>query len=299
MKIKLLFSFIVLFTLSLTIHHNHADASSSNSDTDKHLALIAGSASHDTGQHEHRAGVLLMERCLADVQGLEVSVHFEGWPEDESVFDRADAVYFFMDGGGGHPIVQENRLDLIQGHIDNGISIGAMHYGVEVPKDDGGEQFQDWIGGYYETDYSANPIWEAEFENLPSHPIIRGVEPFSAEDEWYFNIRFRPDMVGVTPLLVTAPSDETRDGPYVWPSGPYDHIVERKGESEVLSWAVERKDGGRGFGFTGGHFHRNWGNDDFRKYVLNAAVWLSGTVIPENGVSCEITDSDLEENLDR
>ncbi len=34
-------------------------------------------------------------------------------------------------------------------------------------------------------------------------------------------------------------------------------------------WAVERPNGGRGFGFTGGHFHDNWGNADFRKTILN------------------------------
>ncbi|REL39012.1 hypothetical protein DYD21_03390 [Rhodohalobacter sp. SW132] len=270
----------------------------SNEEETRHLALVAGSASHDTGQHEHRAGVLLMERCLANVDGLEVSTHFEGWPEDESIFENADAAHFFMDGGGGHPIVQEDRLDLIQQYVDNGISIGAMHYGVEVPAENGGDHFLEWIGGYYETDYSANPIWEAEFDNLPNHPIMRGVEPFTVEDEWYFNIRFRDDMVGITPLLVTKPSDETRDGPYVWPHGPYDHIVERKGESEVLSWAVERKDGGRGFGFTGGHFHNNWGNDGFRTYMLNALVWLSGVDIPAEGVQCAVSDADLEENLD-
>lgn len=263
-----------------------------------HLALVAGSASHDTGQHEHRAGVLLMERCLADVPNLEVSTHFEGWPDDEKAFDTANAVLFFMDGGSGHPVVQENRLELMQKYIDEGISFGAMHYGVEVPKDHGGEQFLEWIGGYYETDYSANPIWEAEFNNLPNHPITRGVQPFTVNDEWYFNIRFRPGMVGVTPLLVSTPSDETRDGPYVWPHGPYDHIVDSKGESEVLSWVVERKDGGRGFGFTGGHFHQNWGNDDYRNYILNALVWLSGADVPDNGVNCEISEADLEENLD-
>jgi hypothetical protein len=268
-------------------------------ESDKHIALIAGSASHDTGEHEHRAGILLMERCLADVPGLEVSVHFEGWPDDDSVLEDADAMFLFMDGGEGHPIIQNNRLEFVQEQIDRGLSIGAMHYGVEVPKDNGGEQFLDWIGGYYETDYSANPIWEADFDNLPNHPIARGAENFSAKDEWYFNIRFRPDMTGVTPLLIATPSDETREGPYVWPHGPYDHILERKGESEVMSWAVERKDGGRGFGFTGGHFHRNWGNEDFRTFVLNAAVWLSGAAIPKNGVSCEISEADLEENLDR
>lgn len=264
----------------------------------RHLILVAGAASHSTGTHEHRAGVLIFERCLEHVEGLEVSTHFEGWPESDAVFEDADAIFLFMDGGGNHPVVQGERLDLIQSHIDRGVSLGVMHYAVEVPEDNGGEQFMDWVGGYYETNYSVNPIWEAEFDYLPNHPIMRGVEPFSTEDEWYFNIHFRPNHAGVTPLLVATPSDDTRDGPYVHPQGPYDHIIEDKGRSEILSWAVERKDGGRGFGYTGGHFHNNLGNDDNRTYLLNALTWLAGLEIPSDGIQCRITDSDLEQNLD-
>ena len=81
-------------------------------------------------------------------------------------------------------------------------------------------------------------------------------------------------MKGVTPILSAKPSDEVRDGPYVYPKGPYKHIQEAKGRSETMMWAVERPDGGRGVGFTGGHFHRNWPNDNFRKVVLNALVWI-------------------------
>ncbi|MEX0773106.1 MAG: ThuA domain-containing protein [Balneolales bacterium] len=265
----------------------------------KHLVLVGGEASHDTGAHEHRAGVLLFERCLANVDALEVSTHFDGWPSDDGAFDHADAVLLYMDGGDNHPVVQGDRLELMQQHIDKGMGFGAMHYGVEVPAENGGDELTDWIGGHYETHYSANPIWEASFDNLPNHPILRGVGPFSVSDEWYFNIRFRPEMTGITPLLVTAPSDETRDGPYVHPEGPYDHIVDAKGESEVMSWVVDRKDGGRGFGFTGGHFHENWGNGDYRKYVLNSLVWLTGLDVPTKGVTCEVSEGDLEENLDR
>ena len=56
---------------------------------------------------------------------------------------------------------------------------------------------------------------------------------------------------------------------------PYDHIVPASGRMEAMIWAVERQDGGRGFGFTGGHFHDNSGNDDFRKAVLNWLVWVA------------------------
>ena len=69
-------------------------------------------------------------------------------------------------------------------------------------------------------------------------------------------------MKGVTPILVAKPDDETRQGDSASPRGPYKHIVEAKGRDEVLAWAVERPDGGRGFGFTGGHFHKNWGNPE-------------------------------------
>ncbi len=269
-----------------------------NSEESKHLVLVAGSASHRVGEHEHRAGVLLMERCLAGISGLEVSSHFDGWPTDNRAFDNADAIHLFMDGGQRHPVIQEDRLHLMQRLIDRGVSFGAMHYAVEVPKDQGGVQFMDWIGGYYETYFSVNPFWVPHFDNLPNHPILRGVEPFSVRDEWYFSIRFRKDEVGVTPLLVDAPSEEVRRGPYVHPPGPYDHIVEQKGKSEIVSWVVERKDGGRGFGFTGGHFHENWGDENFRKYILNALVWLAGMDVPVTGVQCEVTQADLEENLD-
>lgn len=293
MKLSLL---ILSFFLLVTMNCERISLEDQNT---RHLSLVAGGASHDTGQHEHRAGVLLLEGCLADVPRLEVSTHFEGWANDDSALKKADAIHLFMDGGGGHPVVQEGRLEFMQSLIDKGVSFGAMHYAVEVPEDNGGEQFMDWIGGYYETNFSVNPIWEAEFTNLPNNPIMRGVQPFTVNDEWYFSIRFREDKVGVTPLLVAVPSDETRNGPYVWPHGPYDHIVAQKGNSEILSWVVEREDGGRGFGFTGGHFHDNWSNENFRKYVLNALVWLSGLDVPKDGVECMVTENQLQENLDR
>ena len=89
-----------------------------------------------------------------------------------------------------------------------------------------------------------------------------------------------------------------RKGPYVYPRGPYDHIVKASGRVEAMMWAVERPDGGRGFGFTGGHFHDNWGNDDFRKTVLNALVWVAKADVPAGGVESKVTKEELDQNLD-
>ena len=63
-------------------------------------------------------------------------------------------------------------------------------------------------------------------------------------------------------------------------------------------WACERPDGGRGFGFTGGHFHKNWANDNFRKDVLNAILWIAKMDVPRNGVESSVTEDELKQNLD-
>ena len=65
-----------------------------------------------------------------------------------------------------------------------------------------------------------------------------------------------------------------------------------------MMWAVERKSGGRGFGFTGGHFHENWSNDDYRKTVLNALAWIANVDVPEKGIESEVSQELLDSNLD-
>ena len=65
-------------------------------------------------------------------------------------------------------------------------------------------------------------------------------------------------------------------------------------EMDLEQWTV----GGRGFGFTGGHFHRSWGNDDLRKLVLNAILWTAKIEVPNEGIISHVTAEDLRKNLD-
>lgn len=272
---------------------------------DAKIVLIPGHASHGAGAHEHHAGLKLLQTCLAKVPGVQpvylepsAMVPGEGWPNDESILEGAKTIVFYMDGGGGHPVNKPERLKALQALADKGVGLVFMHYAVEIPKGEPGNRFQDWIGGYYETAFSTNPHWVAEIKKLPEHPITRGVKPFAINDEWYYNMRFRPEMKGVTPILVATPNDEARQGKTSSPRGPYDHIVANKGRDEVLAWCVERPDGGRGFGFTGAHFHKNWGDDDFRKLVLNAILWSAKCDVPSQGVESTVSAEALEQNLD-
>jgi hypothetical protein len=264
----------------------------------KKLVLVAGRMSHGPGDHEFRAGSLLLQKCLEGFPGLEVVVVSEGWPQDTAVFDGATAIVCYADGGGGHPFIQKDRLGFIDGFAKKGVGLGFMHYGVEVPKGAAGDKFLEWIGGHYEHEYSCNPMWSPEYLKFPEHPVARGVKPFSTNDEWYMNIRFRPDMAGVTSILSAAPSDKVRGGPYVYPKGPYPHVVANAGRAETMMWTTERADGGRGFGFTGGHRHKNWGDENHRKVVLNALVWLCKLEVPADGVASSVSAEDLEKNLD-
>jgi len=277
------------------------------------LVLIAGKPSHPPGMHEFRAGMLLLKKCLANVPGVTVTVYSNGWPNVANAFDGADAVVIYADGGAGHPAIQRDHKKILGDLANQGVGLGFMHYGVEIPATNGGPQFLEWIGGYYEDHFSVNPMWSPHYQKFPNHPVARGVKPFSNRDEWYFNIRFRPPAMnndassdgavpggipGLTPILVATPTDEVRNGPYVYPKGPYPHIVAASGREETLMWTYERPKGGRGFGFTGGHTHANWGNDNQRKVVLNALLWIAKADVPKDGVPSSVTEDDLKQNLD-
>jgi hypothetical protein len=262
------------------------------------LVLMAGTPSHGPGDHEFNAGIQLLAKCLANVKELQVEVVLNGYPKDDSIFDGAAGLLCFADGGAGHPLIRDRRLERIGKLMGQGVGLMCAHFGVEVPKDLGGKEFTNWIGGYYESQYSCNPFWSPEFKEFPKHPISNGVKPFSIRDEWYFNMRFMENQKAIVPILSAVPSDAVRDGPYVYPKGPYKHIQEAKGRAESMMWAIERADGGRGVGFTGGHVHRNWLEPNFRKVVLNALLWICKVEVPAMGVESTVTEEDITQNLD-
>lgn len=290
---------IVVGALSLTV-----------GGANKTLVLLAGRPSHPPGMHEFRAGSLLLQKALSGVPGLTVEVYPNGWPtkvvdgqsvDDNAPLERADAILIYADGGRNHPAIQGNRIAVLDGVAAKGTGLGFAHYGVEFPVGAASEAMLRWTGGYYEDRYSVNPMWAPEFAQFPRHPITQGVQPFSNHDEWYFNMRWTPDASArgrVAPVLVATPSDTVRKGPYVSPPGPYPHIVADSGKQETMMWAYERPGGGRSFGFTGGHTHRNWGNVNQRRVVLNALLWIAGIPVPADGVKDAITEADLELNLD-
>lgn len=243
------------------------------------VVLVAGRPSHGPMNHEHRAGSMLLAKCLRQ-NGVEAVVVTGGWPEDESVFQGAKGIVLFMDGGEGHPILKGTRIETIGKLMDKGVGLALLHYAVEIPKGAPGEKLLDWTGGYYERPYSTNPHNDTFLERATAdHPISRGWKGFQANDEWYYRIRFREGDTRLKPILTTML--------------PKDHP-----NKETVAWAVERADGGRGFGFTGLHEHRNLALDDYRRLLVNAILWVSKAEVPGEGARCDIRPEDLNANLD-
>lgn len=276
---------------------------------DKKIIFLAGPPSHPSGQHEARAGLLLFQKCLAGVPGLKIEVHnFDrAWVEDEKIFDDAAAIVLYSDGAEGHPFLRNERLAKIGQLMAKGVSLGLIHYAVEPTKQKGQQEFIAWTGGAFEGFYSVNPIFDGEIKSLPVHPVTRGVKPFSSRDEWYYHIRFRDNMEGVTPILTLVPPmtslnrpnpPKPDDAPRLREGNPSVYEAVLKQEPQAVMWVTERADGGRGFGFSGGHFHAGWGGADQRKLMLNSILWLAKIDVPANGVESTVTPEDLQANLD-
>lgn len=299
MKIRSTFRFLAcLAAISLTASHSGAEEAAKSK-----IVFVAGNPSHGPGEHEHRAGCMLLADQL-NHSGLPVDavVTTNGWPQDNSIFDGAAAIVIYADGGGGHPAMQ--HLDELRKLAAKGVGIGCIHYAVEISKGAPGDTFVDLIGGYFESDYSVNPHWEASFK-LAEHPVTRGIHDYKMLDEWYYHMRFRKGMAGVTPILTDLPPPESLSRPDGQHSGNPDvraAVLERK-EPQHMMWVYDRPEEfgkGRSFGFTGGHFHKNWKNDNHRRVVLNAIVWSAGIEIPQDGVkSATPTDEEMTANLDK
>jgi type 1 glutamine amidotransferase len=238
------------------------------------IVFLAGPDSHLPGAHEHKAGSELLSSALRQRQPSITTINvYGGWPADESVFDDVAAVVMYCDGGDSHLI--NDHLQTFTRLLDKGVGLVALHYCVEVPKGSPAAQAMlAAIGGYFETGWSVNPTWTANFTELPDHPVTLGLHPFALLDEWYFNMRFV--QRGVTPIL-SAIAPPTTMARWNGPHSGNDAVRQLVADDvpQVTAWAYERPEGGRGFGYTGGHYHANWDNANARELVLNAIEWVA------------------------
>ena len=246
----------------------------------KKIVLIAGAKSHGPNTHEYEKGARLFQYCLdhsPNVRGVTSVVVTNGWPADTHVLDDAATIMLFSDGSDidekKHPLLNGDRIAVFARQMKRGCGYVALHYTTFTPKEFE-TRFLDWVGGYY--DYQSGPPpkhwWSkhvvADYQlkpTTPDHPVARGLRPFALHEEFYFNMRFRQPDARRRSILSFGDDD-----------------------ASAVAWAVERADGGRGFAYTGGHFHKNWANENVRRMVLNALLWTAKVDVPPGGVQSSL-----------
>lgn len=269
------------------------------SDAAKKIVFIADTAPHGgRGNHEFVAAAVFLAKAINDYdpKAYAVVTTMQKMPKD---LKHADAVVVLMNharAAAESPAVKEA--------MDKGAGFMAIHYGVEVSKGKQGDNFLKWMGGYFETEWSVNPWWTPEFKEIPKHETTRGVKPFSTRDEWYYHMKFVDGMKGVTPILYDLPPLSTVGGGGKTTSShggnPFAYKDVQDGKAQVMAWAYERPEkGGRGFGYTGLHDHKNLGIPSVRTLLTNAVAWVANMPIPENGIPTpELSRDDLETLID-
>lgn len=266
----------------------------------KKVLFLSGKPSHGYMCHEHRAGNMIMAKRLNE-SNLNIEAHVlpeAGYPENKQLLEEADSIVIFCTGHKGH--ILNPHLNEFDALMKQGKGVVMIHWTTEAMKGNAGDKFLEWMGGFCDLDWSVNPHWKPHFKDFPDHPICNGVEPFSVNDEWYYHMRFTKEQKNLTPILFDLPPKETlkrKDGSRS--GNPHVRKSVANGEKQTVAWAYQRPEGGRGFGLTGGHYHKSFQNDGFRKILLNAILWTAGVEVPKEGLNTPRPDVlEILRNLD-
>ena len=250
------------------------------------IVLLAGSPSGKPGDHEYFAGSVLLRDWLLQSPGTAPVLVANGWPKDESILDGAKAIVVYADCGVKLPYLETARFEKMRSLIGKGTGFVMLHQAGDVPITKADETKQ-WLGGVWQADIGCRGHWDMTFSEFPKHAITQGVTQFTAPfDGWLYNYHFAE---GVVPVLTGMVPDKFRTTA---------DAKTHNGRAETIAWAYERPAGGRSFGFSGAHLHKNWTLESQRKLVINGILWTANLPVPAAGAPVEVKAEDLTKNLD-
>jgi len=246
------------------------------------VVFVSGPCEHSPGSHEADAAARLLKYCLAHapVTAQIESTIVYGWPEDPRTLDGAATLVFT---GDGFPPARARSPDTAMAKVREmmarGCGIVCIHYALGLKGDaipeDSDRLLLDALGGFFASGKSKGGFYE-QVRYTPTnrqHPILRGWQAFSFQGESYWNINFgdtnRRDRLIPIAVTMLPPEDPKR---------------------QIVVWAFERKDGGRGVGIAPPHYFREWRIDDLRTTVLNSILWSAKLEVPAQGVRCRLPE---------
>lgn len=275
------FAFIGLFSFT-----NQASAQT------KKIVFLAGPKDHGVpGRHEYEKDLRMLAQCLEsspNLKGVTTKVYVGKAPRDLNELKDASAIVILSSSDRAanetHPLFPPDPttdhmnydaetqayLKELDKLIKTGVGVVVFHYANWVENWTARRYFMDWTGGLWVQGGSRNPNdqWSMALKN-ESHPVLRGVRPWSYRDEVFVQFLLPMDEKR-TDLLIGTPAKS--------PEGP-----------QVAAWAYQREDGGRGFVMGGVDYHDNMQKiEDYRRFLLNGIAWAAGMEVPANGVQSNV-----------
>ena len=232
------------------------------------IVLIGQKPDHPFGSHMYMHECGLLAKCLNQSPNVRAIVS-EGWPKEPDVLKDVNAIVLYTNPGGNILLNLTNRAES-ERLLNQGVGYAAIHWATDADVKLGADYLQI-LGGWFNTSFSGlNTTTTRVQQLLPEHPISRGWKDFDLRDEIYLNLKFLPET---KPLFT----------------------VKSKDQEQIVGWAFERpnSNGGRSFGTTLGHFHDNFGNESFRRILVNGILWTAHYEVPETGAPCRISEADM------
>jgi type 1 glutamine amidotransferase len=211
---------------------------------------------------------------VPNLQTLVVSAD-GAWADGPEQLDGADGAVLFLSEGAKWLSQDERRLAAFRKLAERGGGLAVVHWGMGCKDAQPIDNFVQLFGGCHggpDRKYKVAE-YEPQLANA-DHPVLTGVRfstgmPFT--EEFYYRLKFPADAKSITPLVRVDVDDEMH----------------------TVGWAWSRPNGGRSFGFSGGHFHKNWELEAYRRMVTQAIVWTVRMPIPKDGLNVEIAPADL------
>jgi type 1 glutamine amidotransferase len=237
----------------------------------KNVLLIGMKRDHPPGTHEYMAGLNLLKACFDEEEAVKCTIVAgdEPWPEGPELIAKADAIVLSLGQGGRWIQADPKRLAAIEAFCRRGGGVVAIHWAIGAKDGKYITPFREIIGGIHGGADRKYILCPASLTVVgKEHPIMAGVTDLEIDDEWYYQLKFSP-AGKATPL----------------------YSAKIKGRNETVAWAYERADGGRSFGFSGLHYHRNWRELSYRRMVAQSVLWALDLPVPEDGLACNVPES--------
>lgn len=242
---------------------------SASADTTR-ILLVPTALDHPWETHMYGKGCEILAECLNQTLGVEAVVSPDvDWPSDRTLFENVDALVYYSRAAADIVLAPE-REEFFRTLLGNGVGYAAVHWSTGSIDAKNGPAYIDALGGWFHFDHAGLKTEKQTLIPLSAkHPVLRGWKPFEIFDEFYLNLKFHPDTL---PLVK----------------------VQVDGVDQVVAWGLERKDGGRSFGTTLGHFHNNFKIPAFRQLLVQGILWSAKADIPPEGVTVEASAEKLE-----